>query len=169
MITNERTLRLASLNGKLAEDERVNYTNILVGTDGTALMDKVFDECAYLARLMGAMIHVAYVLDVTGFGAQSIDATWEERYVIIKSQALQILHVTREALVKRGVAEVSITEVLLEGHPTEEISAYVTDHAIDLIVIGTHGRKGLDRLLIGSLTDKIIRTATVPVLVVPGT
>jgi len=146
----------------------VKYTNILVGTDGTALMDAVFDECAYLARLMEANIHVAYVLDVTDFGAQSIDATWEERYVIIKSQATQILNVAREVLVKRGVAEASITEILLEGRPNEEISAYVKDHAIDLIVIGTHGRKGLDRLLIGSLTDKIIRTATVPVLVVRG-
>lgn len=148
---------------------RVKYTNILVGTDGTALMDAVFDECAYLARLMGATIHVAHVLDITRFGAQRIDATWEETYVIIKSEARRILEVAREALVKRGVAEASITEILLEGHPTEEISAYVQDHAIDLIVIGTHGRKGLDRLLIGNLTDKIIRTATVPVLVVHGT
>lgn len=87
-------------------------------------MDTAFNECAYLARLMGATIHVAYVLDVAGFGAQPIDATWEERYVIIKSQARQILSSAREALVKRGVAEASITEILLEGHPTEEISAY---------------------------------------------
>jgi hypothetical protein len=79
LITDERTLRLASLNGNLAEDEHVKYTNILVGTDGTGLMDAVFDECAYLARLTGAMIHVSYALDVTGFGAQPIDATWEKR------------------------------------------------------------------------------------------
>jgi nucleotide-binding universal stress UspA family protein len=64
------------------------------------------------------------------------------------------------------VEEASITEILLEGRATEEISAYVKDHAIDLTVIGTHGRKGLDRLFIGSLTDKIIRTTTVPVIVV---
>ncbi|MGZ7134042.1 MAG: universal stress protein [Halobacteriota archaeon] len=147
----------------------MNYNNILVGTDGTVLMDAVFDECAYLARLMGATVHVAYVLDITGFGAQPVDATWEETYVIIKSEARRILEVAREALVKRGVVEASITEILLEGRPTEEIRTYVKDHAIDLIVIGTHGRKGLDRLLIGNLTDKIIRTATVPVLVVHGT
>lgn len=147
----------------------MNYNNILVGTDGTVLMDAVFDECAYLARLMGATVHVAYVLDITGFGAQPVDATWEETYVIIKSEARRILEVAREALVKRGVVEASITEILLEGRPTEEIRAYVKDHAIDLIVIGTHDRKGLDRLLIGNLTDKIIRTATVPVLVVHGT
>jgi nucleotide-binding universal stress UspA family protein len=116
-------LGISEFKWKLAE-RRVKYTNILVGTDGTALMDTAFNECAYLARLMGATIHVAYVLDVAGFGAQPIDATWEERYVIIKSQARQILSSAREALVKRGVAEASITEILLEGHPTEEISAY---------------------------------------------
>jgi nucleotide-binding universal stress UspA family protein len=132
-------------------------------------MDAVFDECAYLARLMGATTHVAYVLDITGFGANPIDATWQETYVIIKSEARRILDAAKDALSKRGVAEASIVEILLEGHPTEEISAYVKDHAIDLIVIGTRGRKGLDRLLIGNVTDKIIRTARVPVLVVHGT
>ncbi|MGZ4883032.1 MAG: universal stress protein [Halobacteriota archaeon] len=39
---------------------------------------------------------------------------------------------------------------------------------MDLIVVGTHGRKGLDRLLIGNVTDKVIRTASVPVMVVHG-
>lgn len=64
----------------------MNYHNILVGTDGTVIMDAVFDECAYLVRLMGATIHVAYVLDITGLGAQPIDATWGEMYVIVKSE-----------------------------------------------------------------------------------
>jgi hypothetical protein len=60
-------------------------------------MDTVFDKCVYLARLMEANIHVAYVLDVTGFRAQPIDAIWEEMHVIIKSQARQILNVARSA------------------------------------------------------------------------
>ncbi len=65
----------------------MKYHNILVGTDGTAIMDAVFDECAYLVQLMRATIHVASVLDITGLGAQPIDATWEEMYVIVKSEA----------------------------------------------------------------------------------
>jgi len=87
----------------------MKYHNILVGTDGTAIMNAVFDECAYLVRLMGATTHVAYVLDITGLGAQPIDATWEEMYVIVKSEARRILEVAREALVKRGLAEASVT------------------------------------------------------------
>ena len=58
----------------------MDYHNILVGTDGTVIMDAVFDKCTYLVRLMGATIHVAYVLDITGLGAQPIDATWGEMY-----------------------------------------------------------------------------------------
>jgi len=80
--------------------------------------------------MMGATIRIAYVLDVTGRGAQPIDATWEEMYVIVKSEARRILEVAREALVKRGVAEASVIEILLEGHTAEEMNAYVKDHAI---------------------------------------
>ena len=119
----------------------MTYHNILVGTDATVIMDVVFDECAYLIRLMGATIHVAYVLDITGLGAQPIDATWGEMYVIVKSEARRFLKVAREALVKRGVAEASVTAILLEGHPVEEMNAYVKDHGIDLIIIGTQEGK----------------------------
>jgi nucleotide-binding universal stress UspA family protein len=115
----------------------MKYHNILVGTDGTAIMDAVFDECAYLVQLMRATIHVAYVLDITGLGAQPIDATWEEMYVIVKSEARCILEVAREALVKRGVAEESVIEIVFEGHPAEEMNKYIKDHAIDLIIIAT--------------------------------
>jgi hypothetical protein len=55
------------------------------------------------------------VLDITGLGAQPIDATWEEMYVIIKSEARRILEVAREALMKRGATEASVIEILLEG------------------------------------------------------
>jgi nucleotide-binding universal stress UspA family protein len=131
-------------------------------------MEAVFDECAYIAQLTGATVHVAYVLDITGFGARPVDASWEETYVIIKSEARRILEAAREALIKRGVAEATIVDVLLEGHPAEELDAYTRSHAIALIVVGTHGRKALDRLLIGNVTDKVIRTASVPVMVVHG-
>ena len=111
---------------------------------------------------------MAYVLDITGLGVQPVDASWEETYVIIKAQTRRILDVARGALAKRGVAEASIIDVLLDGHPAEELDAYARSHAIDLIVVGTHGRKGLDRLLIGNVTDKVIRAASVPVMVVAG-
>ena len=83
----------------------MHFANILVGSDGTSLMEAVFDECAYIAQLTGATVHVAYVLDITGFGARPVDASWEETYVIIKSEARRILEAAREALIKRCLYE----------------------------------------------------------------
>ncbi len=56
-------------------------------------------------------------------------------------------------------------EVVL-GDPPEAILSYIEDHKIDLVVMGTHGRKGLDRVLFGSVAERVIKTSPVPVLVV---
>ena len=55
-------------------------------------------------------------------------------------------------------------EVVL-GDPSDAITSYIGEHQIDLVVMGTHGRKGLDRVLFGSVADRVIKTAKVPVLV----
>ena len=54
------------------------------------------------------------------------------------------------------------------GKPAEEILAFAEDNAVDLIVMGTHGRTGLAHLLAGSVTERVVRTSKVPVLTVPG-
>ena len=76
-----------------------------------------------------------------GVGVQPVDASWEETYVIIKAHARWILDVARGTLAKRGVAEASIIDVLLDGHPGEELDAYARSHAIDLIVAERTGEK----------------------------
>jgi nucleotide-binding universal stress UspA family protein len=93
----------------------MDFANILVGSDGSSLMEAVFDECVYLAQLTGATIHVAYVLDITGFGAQPIDASWEETYVIIKAEARRILDAAKEALKKRGWPKPQSSTFCLRG------------------------------------------------------
>jgi len=59
-------------------------------------------------------------------------------------------------------------ELRFQGHPSDEMNNYADTHNVDLIIIGTPVRTGLDRLLIGSVADKVIRMSTVPVLVVRG-
>jgi nucleotide-binding universal stress UspA family protein len=56
--------------------------------------------------------------------------------------------------------------VFLEGDPATEISRYAADAGIDVIVIGTHGRTGVDRLVMGSVAEKVMREASCSVLVV---
>jgi nucleotide-binding universal stress UspA family protein len=64
----------------------------------------------------------------------------------------------------RGIKEVEY--VVLKGTPYEEICRFVDEHKIGLIVIGTHGRKGLDRMLFGSTAEQVVRHAPCPVLTV---
>ena len=63
---------------------------------------------------------------------------------------------------------VDVKEVLLEGHPSKEIIDFAENNDIDLIVMGTLGKTGLDRFLMGSVAETVVRNSKVPVLVVRG-
>jgi nucleotide-binding universal stress UspA family protein len=144
----------------------MEYKRILIGTDGSELMETVYEHCAYLARLTNATVHIVYVLDIAGFASVPIDSTWENMYDVLLDEGKKIAENARKAVISHGVNKAAVTTAVLEGHPSSELNTYVENNTIDLIVIGTHGRRGLDRLLIGSVADKIIREAKVPVLVV---
>ncbi|MFQ6117464.1 MAG: universal stress protein [Candidatus Bipolaricaulia bacterium] len=75
-----------------------------------------------------------------------------------------IVQKTAEEFIARGVEEVE-SEVR-DGHPAEVILDYVQEKGIDLIVMGTHGRRGLDRLLLGSVAGEVVHRAMVPVMTV---
>ena len=68
-----------------------------------------------------------------------------------------------ERLGKDGV---KITPFVRVGNPVEEIMQFVGENAVDLIVMGTHGRSGLAHLLIGSVAERVVRTSKVPVLTI---
>jgi nucleotide-binding universal stress UspA family protein len=146
--------------------DTMEYKNILIGTDGGDLMAPVYDNAAYFARLTDATVHVAYVLDVAGFTAYPVDSSWENMYDVLFVEGKNIVANAKKDLASRGLNEDRIDTIVLDGHPAEELDKYAGSHDIDLIVIGSHGRKGLDRLLIGSVADKVVRGAKVPVLII---
>ena len=129
-------------------------------------MPPVYDHVAYFAQLTGATVHVAYVLDIAGFTAYPLDASWENMYDVLLDEGKHIIVNAKKDLASRGVNEDRIVTTGLDGHPAEELDKYAGSHDIDLVIIGSHGRKGLDRLLIGSVADKVVRGAKVPVLIV---
>ncbi len=143
----------------------MEYKQILIGTDGGDLMAPVYDHAAYFARLTNANVHIAYVLDSARFPVYPIDAS-ANMYDANLDAGKQIVVNAKNDLASRGVNEDHIVTVVLDGHPAEELDMYADSQDIDLVVIGTHARKGLDRLLIGSVADKVVRGAKVPVLIV---
>jgi nucleotide-binding universal stress UspA family protein len=159
---------------------RMNYKNILLGTDGAELMEAVYEHCAYLAQLTEATVHIVYVIDSTVYAAMPIegtlpgytftptDSTWATVYDVLRDTGKNVTEKAKEKLQSFGISENAIKVVVLEGHPASELLSYSESHAIDLVVIGTHGRKGIDRLLIGSVADKVTRSSKVPILLVRG-
>lgn len=148
----------------------MEYKRILLGTDGSELMDLVYEHCAYLARLMRATIDIVYVLDMEGFPPEYavLETETEDLYNTVLTAGETIVANAKRVLLSRAVEEKAITVAVLEGNPWDEIHKYATQRAIDLVVIGKHRRTGVHRFHLGSVADRVIRGAEVPVLVVSG-
>lgn len=137
------------------------FERILIPTDGSAHADLAVGRGLSLARLLKRPVIGIYVID-----AGAIDPYPNEGWVvdlrgILEKEAAKVLQAFRQRAQAAGVAaEVQV----LHGHPEEEIVKAA--QASDLIVIATHGRRGLTRLLMGSVTENVVRHASCPVLVV---
>lgn len=139
------------------------YRNIVIATDGSENTQRAISYGIEIAKLSGATVHALYVVDTSSFSAIPMDAGWESMYEILRKEGEKAVFEVKE----RGeAAGVEVREILLEGHPSSEIVDFAEDNNADLIVIGTLGKTGLDRFLMGSVAEKVIRSSKIPVLVV---
>jgi nucleotide-binding universal stress UspA family protein len=123
------------------------YDTILLPTDGHPRTPQAVDHALNVADLADATIHVVSVV--------TPEVTEEEAQAAVDA--------ADEMAADRGIPTQT---ALLEGRPYEEILEYVERVAVDMIVMGTQGRSGLDRFMLGSVTERVLRTSDVPVLAV---
>ncbi len=141
------------------------YRNMVIATDGSENTQRAISYGIEIAKLSGATVHALYVVDTSSFSSIPMDAGWEEMYGILRKEGEKAIFEVKE----RGeAAGVEVREVLWEGHPSTEIINFAENNDIDLIVMGTLGKTGLDRFLLGSVAEKVVRNSKVPVLVVRG-
>ncbi len=140
--------------------------NILVPLDFSAASEKALDLAIELAeKLDGHLVLMhAFEIPVVGFpdGAYVATAEITSRILNAAQQALD------DAVTKHESARVPMTTRLCQADPRDAIVALAKDLPADLIVMGTHGRRGLARAFIGSVAESVVRIATVPVLTVRG-
>jgi len=134
------------------------YDQLLFPTDGSDGASAVFDHVLDIAAANGSTVHVLHVADtnrdsVTRVGGDVVDALEREGEEIVREAA--------DRAEKRGIS--TVTEVL-QGEPYSTIVDYADSRGVDLIVLPTQGRGGLERFLLGSTADRILRHADVPVL-----
>ena len=136
------------------------YDEILFPTDGSDGAETALDHALDLAETYDATVHVLFVLDTDYLGRGAAEATPGDS---LRAMGEQAVDETVERVTGRGVDAVGTVR---EGEPYREIVEYAADLEDGLIVMGTHGRRGLDRFLLGSVTEKVVRLSPVPVLTV---
>lgn len=140
------------------------YQRILVPVDGSPTSARGLDEAIKLAKMTGASIHLVHVLDQVMF--MSGETYTIDVFGILKEAGERIMQMMKARVVAAGVEVSTFVSEVLPGRVCDVVLEQAKAFGADLIVIGTHGRRGVGRLLVGSDAEQIVRLATVPVLLV---
>jgi nucleotide-binding universal stress UspA family protein len=136
------------------------YDDILLPTDGSAGMEAVIEHAGRLAAEHGARVHVLYVVDTASLSDLPVEGGFEGVSRHLNTEGERALDDVEDRL------EVPVERTLTDGSPAREIVAYATEEGCDVVVMGTHGRTGVDRLILGSVAERVVRSSPVPVLTV---
>ena len=138
------------------------YRNVLVPTDGSDCAREALETGVDVACEETAGLHLLSVVDVTSLG---VDVRIQMQVKFLEENATEIIEDATEFATNASVDPVS-GSVVLGTSIHGEILSYIDEHDVDLIVVGTHGRTGFDRYMLGSVTEKLVRTSPIPVLTV---
>jgi nucleotide-binding universal stress UspA family protein len=144
------------------------YQRILVPVDGSETSNAGLAEAVKLAKLTGAQLRLVHVVDETPFlmSAEGMAAISTDVLGLLREGGERILEAARAYVVGQGVAADTKLYDGLSNRLSDCVNEQVAQWNADLIVLGTHGRRGVGRMLLGSGAEQVARTATVPVLLV---
>jgi nucleotide-binding universal stress UspA family protein len=145
-----------------------SYRRILVPIDGSSTATRGLDEAIGLCRATGGSIRVLHVMDdlvfVSGFES---GASYAKNVVPqLRKRSEELLEAGRKRAEAAGVAVDSLLVECFARRTSEIVCEQAIAWHADLIVVGTHGRRGMRRMMLGSDAEQIVREAPVPVLVV---
>jgi len=135
------------------------FDQIVVATDGSESVRRAVRVALDFADRFDAAVHALYVVD-EGEVAASPEPVREEMRAALGDSAQDALEEVA------ATADRPVTTAIREGRPATEIREYAVDHDADVVAMGTRGRHGENRFLIGSVAERVVRTCPVPVLTV---
>ncbi len=137
------------------------YQKIVIATDGSEKNLSAVIEGLMIARVSRAKLEIVYVIDTKPLYTGVIEESYAGMYDTLREEGELALGQVREL-----AGDLEIETFLLTGKPATEIARFVKERGADLLVIGTQGKTGLGKLILGSVAESIIRTAPCSVLVV---
>ena len=142
------------------------FKHILVPVDGSETSSKAVAKAVGLAKAFGSVVTVLYVIDPYPFTGVGADFAYGQAQYLsaATAEANQALDEAKKVFEDAGV---QVNTLLGEGHAVHEgIGRVLSSVDADLIVMGSHGRRGLEKLMLGSVTQRVLGVVHVPVLVV---
>lgn len=154
--------------------EMVNFKKIMIATDGSECSKVAVSEGIRLAKLSGGTVYAVHVIPMAylpsvnenSFSSISVAPHWESIQSIQESwekQGHQAVNFIKNLGEMEGI---NVEPVLLEGDPANELIKYAEKGKMDIVIMGTHGNTGFDRLLMGSVAGNVVRHSKVPVMVI---
>jgi nucleotide-binding universal stress UspA family protein len=145
------------------------FKRILVAIDGSRTSQRALQAAIDLAATHGAVLQPYYVvesgplyMDVPGYDPSSLHTSLMEQGATLAREAA-------DAMKARGVTGEVVT---VEATASDDVATLIVEAAnqfnADVLVMGTHGRKGFQRLIVGSIAEQCLRQATLPVLLIPS-
>lgn len=139
------------------------YSDILIPTDGSTVTQTTVDHGIRIATDHDATVHVIYVVD----NRLVMAADDDEREMVVNRLTAEGRDAIDRVIDRVTDAGLEHTSTIARGIPHREILEYTEEHDVDLIAIGTHGKSPREKLQsMGSVTERVVDGATVPVLVV---
>ncbi len=135
----------------------------MIATDGSVCSRLAANNGIELARLIGGTVYAVYVVSTDYFSSRALDFEWGRMREALRKEGIKAVNYIK------GIGEmegVNVESVLLEGHPANELIRYAEEEGMDIVIVGTLGKTGLDRLLLGSVAENLVRHSKVPVMVV---
>lgn len=137
---------------------------ILIATDGSETANEAADFGIEMVGCSGAKIYALYVIDTTPYRSVPLDQIWSKEAL---DEFERVGHEATSYVEEIGkAAGVEVEHRVLKGNPAEKIVNFAEDNNIDMIIVGSLGKGRYERIVLGSVSEKVLRHAKVPVLVV---
>ncbi len=147
------------------------YQRILVPVDGSSTSDSGLAEAIRLAQLTKGRLRLLHVIDELslGYGMTAYSGYAGDWLTVLRQTGAEVLETGKEIAAKAGVDVETVLNDNFGSALPEVVQTEAATWPADVIVLGTHGRRGFGRLMLGSDAEKILRVSRVPVLLVRAT
>ena len=141
------------------------FSRILVPVDFSEFTDDIISYATEIAQKFGSAIHLVHVIPNMGYFAPYESYLAAENMVTVQKGVEIEVRQNLEEVAAR-ISGIPVTRAVLTGVSFVEIVQYVKSENIDLVIMATHGRGGLEHIIIGSVAEKVVRRSPCPVLTI---